>query len=194
MKLESTGGRMSSKGNSWYIHAIMYVVMAILVFILIKVAYLDPSEVIEKEAYYKAESRLRMSNLRSAERLWETKFGKFTDNLDSLIAFIKNDPIVKKAIEGIDTVTGRSTNPFVNLTVGSFVPDSLFHSPKSALRYIVQVDTTEQADTIIDRRGNIIKIDNVKTIGQRYYIGCPDGYGSIGDVRSDAMKNTASWE
>ncbi len=185
---------MSSKGNSWYVHTIMYVIIAILVFVLIKVAYLDPNEVIEQEAYYKSESRLRMSNLRSAERLWQVKFGKFTDNLDSLIAFVKNDPSVKKAVEGTDTVTGRPTNPFVNLTVGSFVVDSVNHSPKSGLRYIVQIDTTEQSDTVIDRRGNILKIDKVRTIGQRYFVGCPDGYGSIGDVRSDAMKNTASWE
>lgn len=182
------------KGEPWFVHFIMYVIIAILVFVLIKVAYLDPNEVIEQEKYFKQESRLRMSNLRAAERLWQEKFGKFTDNLDSLINFVKTDAGVKKVMEGIDTVTKRSTNPFVNLTSGLFEPDSLFYSPKSRVRFNLQVDTSEVADTIIDRRGRILKVDLVRTIGQRYFIGCPDGYGSIGDVRSDAMKNTASWE
>ncbi|MDQ7817710.1 MAG: hypothetical protein RDU14_11860 [Melioribacteraceae bacterium] len=182
------------KGEPWYVHFIMYVIIAILVFVLIKVAYLDPNEVIEQEKYFKQESRLRMSNLRSAERLWQEKFGKFTDNLDSLINFVKTDTGVKQAMEGIDTVTKRSTNPFVNLSAGLFEPDSLYFSPKSRMRFVLQVDTSEVADTIIDRRGRILKVDLIRTIGQRYFIGCPDGYGTIGDIRSDAMKNTASWE
>ncbi|MBI1937384.1 MAG: hypothetical protein HYS25_04605 [Ignavibacteriales bacterium] len=182
------------KGEAWYLHTILYVIIAILVFVLIKVAYIDPSEIIEQEAYYKKESRLRMSNLRSAERLWQIKYGKFTDNLDSLLLFVKNDPSVKKAVEGKDSVTGKPTNPFVNLTVGTFELDSIARSPKSQAKYTLQVDTNEVVDTIIDRRGKILKIDKITTIGQRYLIACPDGYGTIGDVRSDAMKNTASWE
>jgi len=130
------------KGEPWYVHFIMYVIIAILVFVLIKVAYLDPNEVIEQEKYFKQESRLRMSNLRSAERLWQEKFGKFTDNMDSLITFIKTDARVKKAMEGIDTVTKKSTNPFVNLSSGLFEPDSLYFSPKSRTRFILQVDTS----------------------------------------------------
>jgi hypothetical protein len=183
-----------SKGESWYVHLLMYGIIAVLVFILIKVAYIDPNEVLEKEKFYKQESRLRMSNIRAAERLWQEKYGKFTDNVDSLLAFLKNDPRVKKAIAGIDSVTKKSTNPFINLSTGLFEPDSIWKSPKSNLKYLVQVDTSEIADTIIDRRGRILKIDKIRTIGQRYFLSCPDGYGTIGDLRSDAMKNTASWE
>ncbi len=185
---------MTYKSEPWYVHLILYALIAVLTFVLIKVAYLDPNEVIEKEKYYKQESRLRMSNLRSAERLWEVKNKQFTDNLDALIEFLKNDPSVVAAINGVDSVTGRSTNPFVKLSDGNLVWDSLFTSPKSGRRYLVQVDSSIVADTVIDRRGRIIKVDTVKTIGQRYYIECPDGYGTIGDLRSDAMKNTASWE
>ncbi|HOI30362.1 MAG TPA: hypothetical protein PLZ15_11460 [Melioribacteraceae bacterium] len=183
-----------SKGEPWYVHFIMYAVIAVLVFVLIKVAYLDPNEVIEQEKYFKQESRLRMSNLRAAERLWQDKFGKFTDNMDSLITFIKTDAGVKKVMEGVDTVTKKSTNPFVNLSSGLFTPDSLLFSPKSGQKFLLQVDTSEVADTVIDRRGRILKIDRMRTIGQRYFISCPDGFGTIGDLRSDAMKNTASWE
>ncbi len=185
---------MSYKSEPWYIHAVLYAIIVVLVYVLIKVAYLDPNEVLEKEKYYKQESRLRMSNLRAAEKLWEAKYGKFTDNLNDLINFLKTDPSVKNAIESYDTVTGRSTNPFVKLSDGNLVWDTIAHSPKSGKPYIVQVDTSISADTIIDRRGRIIKIDTIKTIGQRYFIQCPDGYGTIGDLRSDALKNTASWE
>lgn len=185
---------MSYKSEPWYIHAVLYVIIAILVYVLIKVAYLDPNEILEKEKYYKQESRLRMSNLRAAEKLWEAKYGRFTDNLNDLINFLKTDPSVKKAMEGVDTLTGRSTNPFVKLSDGRLVWDSITHSPKSGRPYILKVDTSVVADTIIDRLGRIIKIDSVKTIGQRYYIECPDGYGTIGDLRSDALKHTASWE
>lgn len=185
---------MIAKSEPWYIHLILYVVMAVLVVVLIKVAYIDPNEVIEQEKYYKSESRLRMSNLRSAERLWNTKFGKFTDNIDSLVAFLKTDASIQKAIDGVDSVTGRSTNPFVFLTDGGLAWDSLYRSPKSGVKYLLEVDTASVADTIIDRRGKILKVDTKTTIGQRYYIKCPDGFGSIGDVRNDALKNTASWE
>lgn len=185
---------MIAKSEPWYIHLILYVVMAVLVVVLIKVAYFDPNEVIEQEKYYKKESRLRMENLRSAERLWNSKFGKFTDNVDSLIMFLNSDPSVKKAMEGVDSVTGRSTNPFEFLSNGLLEWDSLSHSPKSGIKYILEVDTASIADTIIDRRGKILKIDTKTTIGQRYYIKCPDGFGSIGDVRNEALKNTASWE
>ncbi|MBX3009209.1 MAG: hypothetical protein KF816_14410 [Melioribacteraceae bacterium] len=185
---------MKNKGEAWYIHSILYVIIAILVVVLIKVAYIDPSEVIEQEKTYKQESRLRMENIREVQKLWQLKFGKYTDNLDSLITFAKTDPSIEKIKTGVDTLTGRSTNPFRNLLVGSFVPDSLYFSPKSHKSYLLQVDSSEQADTIIDRRGKILKIETVKTTGKRYYIACPDGYGTIGDVDNDALKNTASWE
>jgi len=183
-----------AKSESRYVHLILYAIIVVLVFVLIKVAYLDPNEILEQEKYYKKESRFRMSNIRAGERLWEAKYGRFTDNIDSLVLFLKNDPSVKKAIEGTDSITHKSTNPFVLLTHGLFEPDSLLLSPKSRLKYVLQIDTTETADTIIDRRGRIIKIEKNVVKGTKYFVGCPDGYGTIGDVRSEAMKHTASWE
>lgn len=185
---------MKSKSEPMYIHLILYAVIAVLVFLLIKVAFIDPNEVIEQEKKFKAESRLRMSNLREAERLFQLKYKHFTDDIDSLITFLKTDPSVQQAIVGTDSITGRPTNPFDNLLDGSLVWDSLRHSPKSALAYIIQVDTSEVADTIVDRRGKILKVDLQRTIGQRYFIKCPDDYGTIGDVSNDALKHTASWE
>ena len=185
---------MNSRTEPWYVHAALYTVIIILAYILIRVAIVEPKEVVESEKYYKSESRIRMSNLREAEKLWQGKYGQFTDNLSDLINFVKNDSVVFKIMTGTDTITGRSTNPFENLTSGEFYPDSLFRSPKSYEYYMLQVDTTVSIDTVIDRRGRIKGIDTTTVIGNRYKIECPDGYGSIGDLYSDALKNTASWE
>lgn len=185
---------MDSRNEPWYVHVILGVVIAILVLVLVKVAIIDPSDVLEKENYYKTESRMRMDNIRQAEILWQKKYKKYTDNLDSLINFVKSDESVAAVVAGIDTITHKSTNPFNNLTTGIFSADSLFTSPKTSSRYILQVDTTVQPDSIINARGKLIKVDTLITIGTRYYIEGPDGYGSIGDVNSDAKKNTASWE
>ena len=185
---------MSSKPEPKYIHLILYVIIAVLVLLLIKVAYIDPNEVLEREKYFKNESRLRMSDLREAERLWQTKYKQFTDNLDSLITFLKTDPLIEKVMTGTDSITGKPTNPFLTLSNGELSWDSLYHSPKTLTRYILQVDTSSSSDTVINARGKILKINTTTTIGQRYFIKGPDGYGTIGDVYNDALKNTASWE
>ena len=185
---------MSKKSEPWYIHAILYVVIVALAYLLIRVAIIEPTEIVEAEKYYKSESRARMSNIKAAEILYEGRFRSFTDNLDSLVHFIKYDAGVQELVAGIDSITGRSSNPFTNLTVGSFIADSLFSSPKSFAGYILQVDTTKTIDTVINRRGKITKIDSNTVIGTKYYLECPDGYGTIGDLTDVALKNTASWE
>ncbi len=190
------------KSEPWYIHAALIVVIIILSYILLRVAILDPSEYVRQEKYFKTESRARMDNLRQAEILFSKKFERFSGNLDTLINYVKTDSLVLSLLTGVDTLTGRSSNPFKPLVsigeikienAGQFF-DSLYHSPKSLARYILQVDTTMQVDTVVNRRGKITSIDTTYLIGTRYYIECPDGYGSIGSLTSDALKNTASWE
>jgi hypothetical protein len=183
------------KSEPWYIHAALIVVIIILSYVLLRVAILDPGEYVKKEKYFKTESRARMDNLRQAEILFSRKFEHFCGNLDTLINYVKTDSSVQALITGIDTLTGRSSNPFKPLvSVDSINFDSLFHSPKSLARYILEVDTTMQVDTVVNRRGKITSIDTTYLIGTKYYIECPDGYGSIGSLTSDALKNTASWE
>ena len=185
---------MSKKSEPWYIHAALYVVIAVLVYILIRVAIVDPTEYIETETYNRTESQLRMDNIRQAQILWERENKQFTDSLGKLVQFIKNDPKVHELIVGVDTLTNRSTNPFKNLTSGEFTPDSLMFTPKTHSEYVLKIDTTTTVDTVIDRRGKIVKVDTTTVIGSLYYVECPDGYGSIGDLKSAALKNTASWE
>ena len=185
---------MSKKSEPWYVHAVLYVIIAILIFVLIKVAVIDPTEHIQNENYYRSESHLRMDNIRQAQILWERENKQFSDDLGQLISFIKTDSTVKKLIVGVDTLTNRSTNPFKELTSGAFDPDSLMFSPKSHTPFIVQVDTNTSIDTVINQRGKIIKIDTSIVIGSVYVVECPDGYGKIGDLKSPTLKNTASWE
>lgn len=183
-----------SNEDPWYVHVALYIVIAILTVILIKIAIIDPKEIMEKEAYYKKEARLRMTNLKQAEILWQKKNGSFTNNLDKLIDFIKNDKFVDSIVNSIDTVTNRSSNPFVNLSNGEFNPDSLFKTPKSQQRFIIKIDSTEVTDSVFTPRGKFLRAEKKIIKGSRYYIEDPDGYGTIGSLDNDALKNTASWE
>jgi len=185
---------MAPKSEPWYIHAALYTVIVILIAILIKVAIIDPKNVVESEKYYKSETRLRMKNIKEAEILFQKKYNKFTGNLDSLVNFIKNDPMVDSVINGYDSLSRRPTNPFVVLKNGVFAPDSLLRTPKSQQMFTLKIDNTETADTVVDRRGRILRVEKHMVSGTKYYLEDPDGYGTIGSLDNDALKNTASWE
>lgn len=183
-----------TQSEPWYIHAGLYTVIVVLIIVLVKVAIIDPKEVVQQEKYNRKESRLRMTNLKESQILYQKKYGRFTDNLDSLIYFVKNDPMVDSIKSAIDPLSKRPSNPFVALSHGEFAPESLFTTPKSSQRYIMQIDSTVQVDTVINPRGRVIRIDTTLVIGGRYYIEDPDGYGAVGSLDSDARKNTPSWE
>jgi hypothetical protein len=183
-----------TKSEPWYIHAGLYAVIVILAVVLIKVAIIDPKEIVAEEKFNRKESRLRMSNLKEAEILFAKKHGRYTDNLDTLITFVKTDPLIDSIKTAIDSMTMRPANPFKPLSHGEFTPDSLYWSPKSHSKYIVRIDTTMEIDTVVNQRGRILRVDSTVTIGNLYYIEDPDGYGTIGSIDNDALKNTASWE
>ncbi|MCF6270297.1 MAG: hypothetical protein L3J41_11335 [Melioribacteraceae bacterium] len=195
---------MSKKAEPWYIHAGLWAVIVVLIVILIQVSITEPTEVLRTKKYNQMESRLRMTNLKHAQILYERKYDKFSDNLDTLINFIKNDSSVLKLMATIDTVKiyrldgdttiFKSRNPFSDLISGPFNYDSLYTSPRSGKLFIVKIDTLLEIDTVINRRGRIVKIDSITTIGKRYLIQSPDSDDKIGDVNSDALLNTESWE
>jgi hypothetical protein len=186
---------MSSKSNQdpWYLHAGLYAVVVVLVLILIKVAIIDPREIVETERYNKTETRLRMTNLKEAQILWEKKHGQFTDNLDKLVEFI-NSTYVDSIRNAFDSLTMRMADPFKNLSHGEFTPESLVVTPKSRERFILAIDTSLSVDSVFTTRGRFLRVDSTTKIGTRYLIQDPDGYGTIGSIESDALKNTASWE
>jgi len=184
----------SKAGDPWYIHAGLYLVIAILAVILIKVAIIDPKEAVEQEKFWRTESRLRMNNIKAAEILFQKKFGNYTDNLDKLISFVKEDKFVDSVVNAFDSLTMKPANPFKPLSHGEFTPESLKLSPKSFQTYVLQIDTSLSIDTTINRRGDIVKVDSVRVLGTKYYLEDPDGYGTVGDLFNDAKKNTSSWE
>jgi hypothetical protein len=186
---------MASKSSEpIYVHIILYVVIAILVVVLVKVAIIDPQSIVEQDKFFSTESHLRMKDLKEAEILWEKKHGSFTNNVDSLVNFIKYSPYVDSIKNGVDSITNKSTNPFLVLSNGEFTPDSLFRTPRSQKPYLVQIDTSISADTVVNRVGKIIRIDSTTHIGTTYYIEDPDGYGTVGSLSNLSLKNTVSWE
>jgi hypothetical protein len=184
----------SQAGDPWYIHAALYLVIAILAVILIKVAIIDPKNAVEQDKFWRTESRLRMNNIKAAEILFQKKYGSYTDNLDKLISFVKEDKFVDSVVNAFDSLTMRPANPFKPLSNGEFTPESLKFSPKSFQAYILQIDTSVSIDTTINRRGAVVKVDTVRVLGTKYYLEDPDGYGTVGDLFNDALKNTSSWE
>jgi len=93
-----------------------------------------------------------------------------------------------------DTTILKSRNPFSDLVSGPFNYDSLYISPRSGKMFIVERDSLLEIDTVINRRGRIVKIDSIVTIGKRYVIKSPDSKDQIGDVNSDALLNTENWD
>ena len=184
----------SKNEDPWYIHAGLYFIVAILSFLLIKVAVIDPSAEVEAEKYYKVETRLRMANLKEAQILFQKKNGAFTASLDKLIDFIKNDRFVDSVVNAFDSLTMKPANPFKNLSEGTFTPDSLFLSPKTYQRFVMNIDTSIISDTVVNPAGKVLRVDTKTVIGTKYYIEDPNGYGTIGSIDNDALKNTASWE
>jgi hypothetical protein len=102
--------------------------------------------------------------------------------------------MVDSVINGYDSLSHRQTDPFVKLSDGKFTPDSLFKTPKTDRMYTLQIDSSVTSDTVVDRRGKIIRIDKHTVMGTKYYLEDPDGYGTVGSLDNDALKNTASWE
>ncbi|MDA3860364.1 MAG: hypothetical protein PF445_03975 [Melioribacteraceae bacterium] len=206
--------KTDNKKEPWYLHVGLWAVIVVLLVILIQVSIIGPTEVIATKEYNEQESRLRMTNLKHAQILYEQKYDKFTDNLDTLINFIRTDSSVIKLVAAIDTVKVyridgdttifKSRNPFSDLVSVPFNYDSLYSeshfydslylSPRSGQMFIVNVDSLLEVDTVINRRGKIVKIDSIITIGKRYLIQSPDSKDKVGDVDSDALLNTESWE
>ncbi len=184
----------SQAGDPWYIHAALYLVIAILSVVLIKVAIIDPKNSVEQEKFWKTESRLRMNNIKAAQILHQKKFGNYIDDLDKLIRFVKEDKYVDSVMNAFDSLTMKPANPFKTLAHGQFTPESLKLSPKSFQPYILQIDTSISVDTTINRKGVVVNVDTVRVLGTKYYLEDPDGYGTVGDLFNDAKKNTSSWE
>lgn len=173
----------SHKSEPAYIHIILILIIVGLTYLLIQVAILEPQRVLEQERYWKEESRLRMTNIKQLELLYKEKHGKYTDNFDSLFNFFRKSSDIQAKIDSL----------FRPLKSGQFVLDSLRWSPKSHTQYILKIDSTVSVDSVFTKSGRFLRLDTVVTIGETYYLECPDGYGSIGDLTNPTKVNQTSW-
>lgn len=105
-------------------------VIVLLFGILIYVLY-EPYKIREEEETNRNESHARLINLRQAQLLHISQFGRYSTSVDSLVQFIHTLP------------DSTRTTYFRSLVISSFVPESLLHAPKSWRPYRLQVvDTT----------------------------------------------------
>lgn len=184
---------MMSKTEPWYIYAALYVVIAILTYLLIYVAIIEPGRVIEYENFNRDESRLRMKNIKEAQILYQKKYGHFTAHIDSLVQFL-HTPYVDSVRNTFDSLRNRPADPFSILSHGTFTPESLMYTPKSHKPYVLLVDSSLHVDSVVNIRGALLRVDTTRVIGSRYLLEDPDGYGKVGDLFSDGLKNVLSWE
>ncbi|MCK6606491.1 MAG: hypothetical protein L6Q59_16465 [Ignavibacteriaceae bacterium] len=182
---------MAQSRDPLYLHVGLYAIVVVLVVILIKIAVIDPKEIVQQEKYYQKESRLRMLLLRDAQQAYFSVKGKFTTSVDSLINFLKS-PEGEKLYMAIDSITNKPV--YKNLYANKGLIDSLRKTPKSLQPYIVLVDTSRSFDSTVTAAGRLLKVDTTITVGTKYRIEDPDGYGTVGDLSNDALKNSASWE
>lgn len=145
--------------GSWVLRAIIVVLIGVLAYVI----YEPYQRMLAVEAL-KKESRMRMSNLRSAQLKHIELKGYYATTLDSLMLFINTDSLM---VANRDTV-------FTKLSDGTFHPDSLYFSPKTHQPYRLTADNTSAI--------------------KKYFLECPDGFGSIGSLEDDARINKGSWE
>lgn len=166
--------------------------IVILAVILLKVVYLDPKTLSEQEENFKIESRLRMYNLRSAQKAYFDKNERFCGDIDELISFIKSLGMDSTLPSGKDSPESEFT--FRLLSSGKFVIDSLKFSPKVHLPYSFALDSSRVIDSVFAEDGEFIRVDTSFVTGNRFKITDPSGYGSVGNLFFDALKYSASWE
>ncbi|KAB2909240.1 MAG: hypothetical protein LC102_00710 [Ignavibacteriales bacterium] len=166
--------------------------IVILALLLIKVAYLDPSDYAQKEEFYKTETRMRLHNLRAAERAWFELHGSFCGNIDTLIAFVRSSEaaIVLDSTKNLD----KSTFGFQYAGQEDFIADSMKLSPKLFLPFIIQLDTFRVIDSVFSEKGEFTRVDTTAGYGSRFRIIDPAGFGSVGNLHFDALIYSASWE
>jgi hypothetical protein len=104
-------------------------IIVLLTAVLVYVMY-EPHRIQAEDAYFQAESRLRMINIRAAQLQVLGLRGRYASTLDSVVSFIESLP---------DSARSAAFSP---LSSGTFTPRSLLSAPKSNRPYVlVTVDT-----------------------------------------------------
>lgn len=105
---------------------ILEILIIVLIGVLVYTIY-DPAMKIRAEEELRKVCRFRMKNIRQAELRYFDEYGKYTGNIDSLIAFIK----AKNLPDSL----------FFSTATEKFNPDSLRRCPKLNQPYIIGADS-----------------------------------------------------
>ncbi len=105
---------------------ILEILIVVLTAILVYTIY-DPAMKIRAEEELKKICRFRMKNIRQAELKYFDEYGKYTGNIDSLIAFIKR--------------ANLPADIFFSTATEKFNPDSLRNCPKVNQPLIIGADS-----------------------------------------------------
>ena len=147
-------------------------IQAILAVAVLALSYLlyrtltDPQQEYERLLAVQAESRERMSDIRTAMTTYERREGRYLTTLDSLVAFVKTD----------SALVADGYAPFASdERRRPFSADSMILSPRTGERYEIAVqDTSDVA---------------------MYVIRDPASADSIGALEPiPTLRNAASWE
>lgn len=151
-------GQNKEKGS--IILKVVIVLLAVVLYFIIS----SPWQAKVEADKIKLQSRVKMAQIRSAELVYVANKGNYSESLNELISFIKNDPYLSTKIDSV-----------FNLKEGTeFNIETLNISPVTNTEYKYQVDNN-----------SVIK---------KYYLECPGGSGSVGSMTDDDKVNKSSWE
>nr|BCX01245.1 MAG: hypothetical protein KatS3mg041_1291 [Bacteroidota bacterium] len=135
---------MASSQNT--IQNLLKIVLAVLIVVLGYLLYrsiTDPWREYERQQRMTELVRIRMDNIRTAEREFFRAFGRYTANWDSLIWFLKTDSLLQARLDSL----------FPRYVGTRFIPDSLPFSPRTGKRFILFVNDTAKVYFLKDPDG-----------------------------------------
>ena len=147
------------------IQAILAVAVVALSYLLFR-TLTDPQKEYERLLAIQAQSRERMSDVRTAMTAFERQEGRYLKSLDSLVLFVKSDSAYRatswEAFEG-------------ETRVRPFSADSMIYSPRTGERFELAVQDTSDVNM--------------------YVLRDPASADSIGALEPiPTLRNAASWE
>lgn len=149
-----------NKGKGSIILKVLIAVLAVILYFIITTPWDAKLEADKKIV----ESRKKMSYIRAGEIAYISQHGVYSNTVEEMINFIKNDPLLSTQI------------------------DSVFNLKKG-----VEIDLNTLNVCPITNTPYIYQVDNTSAV-RKYYLKCPGSDNSIGSMTDDDKVNKSSWE